>query len=205
MRLPSRPGVRPRSMLLPVCGASECSEVYNFCLYRRRTEPHCFVPDPGLVSQPTSTRQPYIFSEQEMAKLLQAASGLRRVPSSPASSRSDSPRNRAAVHHRNPARGAAAPDSGRLQPARSASLHDSRDEVLQVSPASSQRRRSPRRWSTILRPSPTETSCLLRHGAHLQWTQGGRAYSGTNLRHCSGPLLTTMRHRHPERAAATDP
>ncbi len=58
-------------------------QVYNFCLYRRRTEPHCFVPDPALFPKPHQRLQPYIFSDQEVAKLLQAASGLRRVPSSP--------------------------------------------------------------------------------------------------------------------------
>ena len=58
-------------------------EVYNFCLYRRRTEPRCFVPDPALFPRPHQKLQPYIFSEEEVAKLLPAASGLRRVPSSP--------------------------------------------------------------------------------------------------------------------------
>ena len=58
-------------------------QVYNFCLYRRRTEPHCFVPDSALSPKPHQRLQPYIFSEQEVAELLHAASGLRRVPSSP--------------------------------------------------------------------------------------------------------------------------
>ena len=58
-------------------------QVYNFCFYRRRTEPHCFVPDPALFPKPHQRLQPYIFSEQEVAKLLQAASGLKPVPSSP--------------------------------------------------------------------------------------------------------------------------
>jgi integrase/recombinase XerD len=31
---------------------SRMQEVYNFCLYRRRTEPHCFVPDRALFPQP---------------------------------------------------------------------------------------------------------------------------------------------------------
>ena len=57
-------------------------QVYNFCLYRRRTEPQCFVPDPTLFPKPHQRLQPYIFSEPEIAKLLRAASGLRRVPSS---------------------------------------------------------------------------------------------------------------------------
>jgi integrase/recombinase XerD len=58
-------------------------QVYNFCLYRRRTEPRCFVPDPALFPRPHQRLQPYIFSEQEAARLLGAASGLKRVPSSP--------------------------------------------------------------------------------------------------------------------------
>jgi integrase/recombinase XerD len=58
-------------------------QVYNFCLYRRRTEPQCFVPDPAWFPRPHQRPQPYIFSEQEVAMLLRAASGLKRVPVSP--------------------------------------------------------------------------------------------------------------------------
>ena len=58
-------------------------QIYNFCLYRRRTEPRCFVPDPALFPKPHQRHQPYIFSEQEVARLLGAASELKRVPSSP--------------------------------------------------------------------------------------------------------------------------
>jgi integrase/recombinase XerD len=58
-------------------------EVYNFCLYRLRTEPQCFVPDPVLFPKPHQRLQPYIFSEQSVAKLLRASSGLKRGPSSP--------------------------------------------------------------------------------------------------------------------------
>ena len=57
--------------------------VYNFCLYRRRTEPQCFVPDPALFPNLHQRVRPYIFSEQEVARLLQAVSKLNRVPSSP--------------------------------------------------------------------------------------------------------------------------
>jgi integrase len=57
--------------------------VYRFCLYRRRTEPRCFVPDPMLFPKPHQTVKPYIFSVHEVERLLQAASGLKRVPSSP--------------------------------------------------------------------------------------------------------------------------
>ena len=58
-------------------------QIYNFCLYRRRTEPRCFVPDPALFPKPHQRLRPYIFSEEEVAKLLRAASRLKRVPSSP--------------------------------------------------------------------------------------------------------------------------
>lgn len=54
-----------------------------FCLYRRRTEPQCFVPDSSsfpIYHQPV---KPYIFSEAEVGKLLRAASGLMRCPASP--------------------------------------------------------------------------------------------------------------------------
>jgi integrase len=58
-------------------------EVYHFCLYRRRTEPQCFVPDRALFPRPHQRVQPYIFSEEEVVKLLRVTSGLKRVPSSP--------------------------------------------------------------------------------------------------------------------------
>ncbi len=58
-------------------------QVYNFCLYRRRTEPHCFLPDPALFPRPHQRLKPYIFSKNEVARLLRAASGLNRDPSSP--------------------------------------------------------------------------------------------------------------------------
>ncbi len=58
-------------------------QVYNFCLYRRRTDPHCFVPDPAWFPKPHQRMWPHIFSEQEIARLLTAATRLKRVPWSP--------------------------------------------------------------------------------------------------------------------------
>jgi integrase/recombinase XerD len=58
-------------------------EVYKFCLYRRRTESQCFVPDPALFPKPHQKLKPYIFSEREVVRLLGAASGLKRVSYSP--------------------------------------------------------------------------------------------------------------------------
>jgi integrase/recombinase XerD len=58
-------------------------EVAAFCLYRRRTEPQCFVPDPSSFPAYHQRLKPYIFSEAEVGKLLRAASGLTRCPASP--------------------------------------------------------------------------------------------------------------------------
>jgi integrase/recombinase XerD len=58
-------------------------EVASFCRYRRRTEPQCFVPDPNSFPAYHQRLKPYIFSEAEVAKLLHAASGLPRYPTSP--------------------------------------------------------------------------------------------------------------------------
>ena len=58
-------------------------EVCSFCLYRRRTEPQCFIPDPSSFPAYHQRVRPHIFSEAEVAKLLCAASGLKRNPSSP--------------------------------------------------------------------------------------------------------------------------
>ena len=58
-------------------------QVYNFCLYHRRSKPQCFVPDPAWFPRPHQRPQPYIFSEQEVSMLLRVASVLKRVPTSP--------------------------------------------------------------------------------------------------------------------------
>jgi integrase/recombinase XerD len=58
-------------------------EVCAFCLYRRRTEPQCFVPDPTSFPAYHQRLKPYIFSEAEVARLLRAASDLKRNPLSP--------------------------------------------------------------------------------------------------------------------------
>jgi len=61
-----RSGVRRKRMRI----------VRNLCLYRRRSEPACFVPDSSqfpLSHQPLS---PHIFAEAEIAKLVHAAGSL---------------------------------------------------------------------------------------------------------------------------------
>ena len=62
---------------------SRMRTVYNFCLYRRRTEPRCFVPDLSLFPLAHPGIRPYIFSESDTARLLAASSRLRRFSTSP--------------------------------------------------------------------------------------------------------------------------
>jgi integrase/recombinase XerD len=58
-------------------------EISRFCLYRRRTEPQCFVPDSSSFPAHNQRIKPYIFSEADVAMLLCAASRLQRYPASP--------------------------------------------------------------------------------------------------------------------------
>lgn len=57
--------------------------VRNLCLYRRRTEPACFVPDPMLFPACHQPRLPFLFAPAEIARLLRAARTLERTPGSP--------------------------------------------------------------------------------------------------------------------------
>src|SRR5262245_16424443 len=58
-------------------------EVHAFCLYRRRTEPDSFLPDPRTFPPYHQRIRPHIFTESEVARLLKAASRLDRQPSTP--------------------------------------------------------------------------------------------------------------------------
>lgn len=58
-------------------------EVHAFCLYRRRTEPECFLPDPRTFPPYHQRIRPHIFTESEVARLLDAASRLNRNLSTP--------------------------------------------------------------------------------------------------------------------------
>ena len=48
-------------------------EVYNFCLYRLRTEPQCFVPDPVLFPKPHQRLQPYITPGKDSRQIVTLA------------------------------------------------------------------------------------------------------------------------------------
>lgn len=55
----------------------------NLCLYQRRTSPDCFVPDPSAFPAPAPPRPPFIFSEDQVRSLLQAAGQLPATSLSP--------------------------------------------------------------------------------------------------------------------------
>jgi integrase/recombinase XerD len=50
--------------------------VYQLCLYRRRTEANCFVPDPTQFPPAQPRLRPYIFTESEITRILSAAETL---------------------------------------------------------------------------------------------------------------------------------
>ncbi len=56
-------------------------EVHAFCIYRRRTEPECFLPDTQSFPPYHQRLRPHIFTEQEVSQLMDAASKLKHTPS----------------------------------------------------------------------------------------------------------------------------
>lgn len=57
--------------------------VRNLCLYRRRTDPTCFLPDPSQFPPPHQPVPPHIFAEAEVLRLLSAADALAPTPAAP--------------------------------------------------------------------------------------------------------------------------
>jgi integrase len=57
--------------------------VRQFCLYRRRREPHCFVPDSSQFPPQPPQPLPHIFAEGEITRLLLAADTLHPYEFSP--------------------------------------------------------------------------------------------------------------------------
>lgn len=55
----------------------------DLCLYRRRLEPDCFVPDTAQFPPRNEAIRPHIFTEAEIGSLLLACRQLRSAPSSP--------------------------------------------------------------------------------------------------------------------------
>jgi integrase len=69
--------------LLPTVRRNHMRIVRNLCLYLRRSDPDCFVPDPSSFPDPHAPPRPHIFTEEQIVRLLRIASTLR--------SRSDTP------------------------------------------------------------------------------------------------------------------
>jgi len=57
--------------------------VRHLCLYRRRTEPACFVPDLALFPLRHQSAPPSLLTEDEMARVLTATTTLRTPPACP--------------------------------------------------------------------------------------------------------------------------
>ncbi len=58
-------------------------EVRNFCLYRQRTEPNCFVPDANHFPRPCPHCAPVIFGPEAVARMLAIAEQQRATSGSP--------------------------------------------------------------------------------------------------------------------------
>ncbi|KVN92729.1 tyrosine-type recombinase/integrase [Burkholderia ubonensis] len=58
-------------------------EVRNFCLYRQRTEPGCFVPDANRFPRPRPYCAPVIFGPEAVRRMLAIAAQQRPTPGSP--------------------------------------------------------------------------------------------------------------------------
>ena len=50
--------------------------VYNFCRYRRRSDPHCFLPDPNSFARPQPLPLPRIIEREQVLQLLHHVSAL---------------------------------------------------------------------------------------------------------------------------------
>jgi integrase/recombinase XerD len=62
--------------LTPTVRRNRMRIVRNFCLYLRRGERRCFIPDASGFPEPHQPRRPHIFSEEQITRLLDVASSL---------------------------------------------------------------------------------------------------------------------------------
>ena len=72
-----------RAHLTPTVRRNWMRIVRNFCLYRHRTEPSCFLPDPSQFPHPHQPMRPHIFTEEEITHLLRTVDQLEPTPGSP--------------------------------------------------------------------------------------------------------------------------
>ncbi|MFQ5699948.1 MAG: tyrosine-type recombinase/integrase [Myxococcota bacterium] len=69
--------------LTPTVRRNRMRIVRNLCLYLRRSDPGCFVPDSSGFPAPHTPRRPHIFTEAQIVRLLHAAASLRPRSTSP--------------------------------------------------------------------------------------------------------------------------
>jgi integrase/recombinase XerD len=69
--------------LAPMTRRQRQLTVHKFCLYRQRTEPDCFVPNPLYFVRPVPYRTPVILEPKQIARILAAARDLLPTPNSP--------------------------------------------------------------------------------------------------------------------------
>jgi integrase len=68
--------VRTFAHVSPTVRRTRMRVVRNFCLYLRRIDPTCFVPDPRGFPAPHVARRPHIFTQEQIVKLLRVATTL---------------------------------------------------------------------------------------------------------------------------------
>ena len=69
--------------VMPTVRRNRMRVARNFSLYRRRTEPTCFVPDITSFPQPHQAVKPYIFAKEEIARLIASSRILKPGNQSP--------------------------------------------------------------------------------------------------------------------------
>jgi integrase/recombinase XerD len=71
------------SHLMPGVRRRRFETIRNFCLYRRRTDAACYVPDPALFPVRHRRVHPYVFTDADIIRVLVAAKKLERTDGSP--------------------------------------------------------------------------------------------------------------------------
>jgi integrase len=69
--------------LTPTVRRNWMRNIRNLCLYLRRRDPSCFVPDPTGFPAPHMPQRPHIFTEEQVLRLLHTASNLRPRSTAP--------------------------------------------------------------------------------------------------------------------------
>lgn len=71
------------AQLTPTVRRNRMRIARNLCLYHRRSDPDCFVPDLADFPKRQQPQRPHLFTEQQIMRLIQATDSLRPAPTSP--------------------------------------------------------------------------------------------------------------------------